>query len=109
MFRLDLDAIRDAAIEVRLVANMANATVEEQGGRRGLAKLATSQDTSRDLDPVLTELLSAAIRVCDAWNDSEGAREQMRKDIQETPLQLREDLLKHFRESEQGITDKTGR
>lgn len=107
MFRLDLDAIRDAAIEVRLVANMAKDTVEVQGGRRGLAKLATSQATRSDFDPVLTELLTAAMRVCDAWSDSEGAREQMRKEIQETPLQLRADLLEHFRKVDPGFPGST--
>jgi hypothetical protein len=45
---------------------------------------------------VTTELLQAAMRRCDQFNDSEKARQDMREQILETPPHLRQDLLDHF-------------
>lgn len=39
------------------------------------------------------QLLQAAMRVCDHWNDSPAAREQMRQDCLNTPPHLRAELL----------------
>ncbi len=41
-------------------------------------------------------LIDAAMRACDAWNDTEQARDQMRRDCLETPQHLRADLLAHL-------------
>lgn len=41
-------------------------------------------------------LIEAAMRVCDQYNDSEAAREDMRRDILDTPPHLHQDLLDHF-------------
>lgn len=43
------------------------------------------------------ELLQAAMRACDHWNDSPAAREQMRQDCLNTPPHLRAELLALFR------------
>lgn len=105
MFRVDMTAIREAAIEARLMASPANAanyTVERGKVRRPLATVATvaiRQQRSTSIDPAVTELLEAAMRVCDAWNDSEAAREQMRQDLLQTPPHLRADLLEHFKKT----------
>jgi hypothetical protein len=48
-------------------------------------------------DPVLIDLLAAAMQVCDHHGDGEQARDQMRQDIRQTPPHLRADLLAHFR------------
>lgn len=102
MFRVDMDAIRDAAIEARLMANPANLAnpVSSRGPRdhplATFATLAISQQHSAHVDPAVTELLEAAMRACDAWNDTEQARDQMRRDCLETPQHLRADLLAHL-------------
>lgn len=46
-------------------------------------------------------LIEAAMRACDAWNDTEQAREQMRRDCLQTPAHLRADLLAHLQASYQ--------
>ena len=45
---------------------------------------------------VTKQLLEAAMRRCDQFNDSEKARQDMRKQVLETPPHLRQDLLEHF-------------
>ncbi len=42
------------------------------------------------------ELISAAMRACDHHNDSHAGREQMRRDVEATPPNLRQDLIDHF-------------
>lgn len=102
MFRVDMDAIRDAAIEARLMANLANAAntgASPDGEHRPLATFATlaiSQQHGAHIDPAVTELLEVAMRACDAWNDTALAREQMRQDVLQTPPHLRADLLDHL-------------
>lgn len=44
----------------------------------------------------MKQLLQAAMRACDHWNDSDEAREEMRRQCLETPPHLRADLLEHF-------------
>lgn len=105
MFKVDMNAIREAAIEARLMAKPANAAnpANESGQPvatlANLATLAISQHRSANLDPVLVELLNEAMRVCDLWRDSQAARDQMRDDIYQTPPHLRADLLEHFRQT----------
>lgn len=45
---------------------------------------------------VTTELLAAAMRRCDQFNDSDKARQDMREQILETPQHLRQGLLDYF-------------
>ena len=42
-------------------------------------------------------LIDAAMHACDVWNDTEKARDQMRRDCLETPPHLRSDLLDYFK------------
>jgi len=42
------------------------------------------------------DLMDAAMRRCDEFNDSEKARQEMREQILELPPELRQDLLDHF-------------
>jgi isocitrate/isopropylmalate dehydrogenase len=106
MFQLDWDAIREAAIESRLMANSANCSnlnsSEYQGATSTkqmvsqIATLAISQCEKRTTDPVVIALQEAAMRCCDLWNDGLAARAEMVADIEATPHHLRQDLLKHF-------------
>ena len=100
MFKVDMDAICEAAIEVRLMANTARAANQSGTAGQPLAKSATlaiSREPRADIDPVLADLLTNAMQVCDRWRDSDDAREQMRRECLETPPHLRADLLAHFR------------
>ena len=44
---------------------------------------------------ITVQLLESAMRRCDRFNDSEKARQDMRKQVVETPPNLRQDLLEH--------------
>lgn len=109
MFRLDLTAIQEAAIEARITANPANAAIPPSKQSKEdrhppstlatLATLATAPHLVAYIDPAVPELISAAMRACDVWNDSTEAREQMRRECAETPPHLRADLLDHFRKT----------
>ena len=44
----------------------------------------------------MTELLDAAMHVCDLYDDGEQARVDMRADVLATPAHLHADLLDHF-------------
>lgn len=44
-------------------------------------------------------LIGAAMAVCDFHGDGEQARQDMRKQVLETPAHLRADLLDHFRKA----------
>ena len=48
---------------------------------------------------VTSQLLEAAMRRCDQFNDSDKARQDMREQVLETPPHLRQDLLDHFIQS----------
>lgn len=109
MFRLDLTAIQEAAIEARITANPANVAIPPSKQSKEdhhppttlatLATLATATHLSAYVDPAVNELISAAMRACDVWNDSTEAREQMRRECAEIPAHLRADLLVHFRKT----------
>lgn len=45
---------------------------------------------------ITVQLLEAAMRRCDQFNDSEKARQDMREQVLQTPAYLRQDLLAHF-------------
>lgn len=103
MFKVDMDAIRDAAIETWLTANPANLTGGKEPGATPtrqmvsqLATLAVSQTEKRPTDPVVIALLEAAMRACDYWGDSPAARAQMVADICGTPQHHHQELLEHF-------------
>lgn len=105
MFKVDMEAIREAAIEAWLTANpakLANADNAQPAELATLAKLAISQPPRTHIDPVLHELLQAAMRACDAWQDGPEAREQMRRDCIDTPPHLRADLRDHFNQTYPG-------
>ena len=107
MFRLDWDAIHEAAIESWLMANPANrsdltnAPYQEPTSTRpivsGVATLAISPCEKQPTDPVVVALLEAAMRCCDCWNDGKAARAEMVSDVMAIPLHQRQDLLEHFR------------
>lgn len=102
MFKVDMDAIYDAAIEARLMANpakVANPARDTDTALADLATLANSQQRSADIDPVLAELLDAAMRACDVWNDSAAARNEMGQEVLQTPPHLRADLLDHLKKA----------
>lgn len=46
---------------------------------------------------ITSELLEAAMGRCDDFNDNDKAREEMRRDVLQTPPHLRADLLDHFK------------
>ena len=48
---------------------------------------------------ITAQLLEAAMRRCDQFNDNEKARQDMREQVLETPPHLRQDLLDHFIQS----------
>jgi len=99
MFKVDMEAIREAAIEARLTANpaiVARATARPGAALANLAEFAISQERDANIDPVLSELLQSAMRACDAWQDRPEAREQMRCECLDTPPHLRADLRDHF-------------
>lgn len=54
-------------------------------------------DCIQDAARITSELMTAAMRACDFWNDSPQAREQMRREILETRPQHRQELLRMFR------------
>lgn len=110
MFRLDWDAIHEAAIESWLTANPANPAnrsdltnaAHQEATSTGpivsrVATLAISQHEKQPTDPVVVALLEAAMRCCDCWNDGRAARAEMMSDVMATPLHQRQDLLEHFR------------
>jgi hypothetical protein len=47
-------------------------------------------------DELDRQLLEAAMRCCDYWNDGPEARAQMVADIRATPQHHRQELLEHF-------------
>lgn len=63
--------------------------------------IASIQESAR----ITTELLAAAMRACDHHGDSPAARQQMVRDCLDTPPELRQELLAHFRENYGGADD----
>jgi hypothetical protein len=50
------------------------------------------------------EVIAAAMRRCDQFNDSAAAREQMRRDVLAVPAHQQQDLLDHFNGKSTNIT-----
>jgi len=88
-------------------------TLADNGGLK-VSPSSTLQDSQRELlrehrseivtllidaQATTAQLLAAAMRACDHFNDSDAAREAMRLDCLNTPLHLRADLLAHFNET----------
>lgn len=68
------------------------------------------QPTALSAHRINSELLKLADKVCDHYGDGEAARQEMRDQCMELPLDMRLDLLEHFRawyrlgtEGEQGV------
>ena len=102
MFRLDMDAIREASNDVRLMANAANPANGEREISQKPLKLATLAGlaTSHDPPALLTaRLIAAAMRCCDHHGDSKAGRDQMRVECLATPPALQADLLTHFNQT----------
>ena len=49
--------------------------------------------------PTIKDLLAAAKRACDHWDDSLAARRQMRDECLAVPPHLRAELIQHFEET----------
>lgn len=49
-----------------------------------------------DAHATTVALLDAAALSCDYWGDDQAARDQMRQEVENTPLHLRQDLLEHL-------------
>ena len=112
MFKVDMDAIREAAIETWLTANPTNPTnpanradltsAKYPGAQptrqivSQVATLAFSQTEKGPTDPVVIALLEAAMRACDSWGDSPAARAQMVADVCGAPHHHHQELLEHF-------------
>jgi hypothetical protein len=106
MFKVDMDAIREAAIETWLTANPANHAdltgAKFPGAPRKthmisrVATLAINQSEKWPTDPVVIALLEAAMRACDYWGDSPAARAQMVADIRALQHHQRQGWLEHF-------------
>ena len=65
MFKVDMGAILEAAIEARLMANPANVANPANSPERRESQPSTCQQHGAHLDPAVTELLDAAMRACD--------------------------------------------
>lgn len=99
MFKVDMDAIRDAALEARLMANPANLANPdhcEESPLAALATLAISQHGHGHIDPAVRSLLEAAMRACEHFQDSQTARIQMVRECLEVPPEQRADLTDYF-------------
>ena len=106
MFKVDMDAIREAAIETWLTANPANRADLTGAKNPGaphtrqmvsqVATLAVSQTEKRPTDPVVIAVLEAAMRACAYWGDSPAARAQMVADVCGAPHHHHQELLEHF-------------
>ena len=83
--------VEDESFQARVtVATVATVAVAKSQRRK-----ATFQAVNNDLKLEL-QLLEAAMRCCDHWNDGPAARAEMVADIKATPQHLRQDLLDHF-------------
>lgn len=97
MFKLDMAALRASAPHPRLMAKPANvanpantrpAANDEKPVAKlaGLARIAISQDLQD------ARLMNAAMQLCDRLQDSATSRQEMRGQVLEMPLHLRQDL-----------------
>ena len=97
--------------EIRVLSATAIATAMQQGAKRSATFVHQEQQQVAPVAGALTahrlakELIAAAMKRCDEFNDSEAAREQMRRDCLELSPELQADLLEHFRGKPQGETN----
>lgn len=61
------------------------------------------------IETLTNELINTAMRRCDQFNDSQQARENMRRDCINTPDHLKPDLLRHFNEALRKPSDNQNR
>ena len=86
---------------IRVHAATVIATVVQQGscmgGQEALSTTApVATPGSLTAHRLARELIAAAMRRCDQFNDSEVARAEMRQQCLELPPHLQRDLLEHF-------------
>ena len=81
-------ALRDLIKEHK--ADLAVALSQQTNMKNKEPKVVPTED---ELDG---QLLEAAMRCCDHWNDGPAARAEMVADIKATPQHLRQNLLDHF-------------
>jgi hypothetical protein len=105
MFKIDIDAIRQAATNDRLVAkaaSLANFQTDSKNSGQSISHYGESPQApsfaNADTDSVvsLNQLIEIGMQICSHFDDSIKAREAMRTEIIETPATLRADLLEHF-------------
>lgn len=90
MFKLDMQAIREAA-------HVPPPAAQPLAELATVATLAISQPAKeKAFDLLAARLMAAAMRRCDQFNDGDKARQDMREQVLETPPHLRQDLLDHF-------------
>ncbi len=101
------DALRDAGLNVSLapdgglsVAPASRLTQELRDLIRG--NKAVLVDRLLEAQRLTARLIVAAMRRCDQFNDSAAARQEMRRDVLDTPAHLQADLLAHFIETQKG-------
>lgn len=95
---------------------VSSATGTATGAQQGLKRGATFEDSEEKLRVAFAstrntqlftltakrqvkELIEAAMKACDHFNDSPAAREQMRMDCEATPPHLVGDLTEHFQKT----------
>lgn len=68
----------------------------EQKLRVAFASTRNTQHGALTAHRLANELIAAAMKRCDEFNDNEAARAEMRRDCLELPPRLQADLLSHF-------------
>jgi hypothetical protein len=92
-----------AGVELRVE----NGKVKASGDRAAVAEMLDQlRDHKEEIVALLAEahattnqLVAAAMRCCDFYNDTEDARDEMRLACREIPQHLRFDLFDHFRKT----------
>lgn len=100
----------DHGIELRFVDGQLKVTGKRSAVTAWAPKLREHKDELIEAviesSKIADQVLRAAMRVCDRYNDSDSAREAMRQDVANTPPHLLPDLLEHFRTSYPSPMDK---
>lgn len=107
MFKLDLDSLKQAATCTRLMANSANAAnrltpeAEPVSQLANLAMLAISHGSRSAANDAwstvaVAELIDAAMLACEHYKDGPQARQDMRQQCLEVPLDQRAGLRDYF-------------
>ncbi len=75
-----------------------SATTAHQGEKLQVASPSACNTQQRSLTAhrLAKELIAAAMKRCDEFNDSDQARADMRQEVSELPPHLQADLLDHF-------------